>query len=385
MDQPQFTSLLAFLKALPDYRKRRGRRYIWVCLLAILCAAVLSGHKTGSAIVQWAQLHEMEIRDWLAPLLHRIPSGATLRRALRYIDVKTLERLGAEFIRSLDQKDETTGQVVGNNGEVWRGQAVDGKDLRGASVHGNKTFLVSLVRHESGATLAQQAMELGGSEIEVARELLAARNLVGTVTTLDALHTSRPTAQEIIDQHGHYLMIVKENQPTLYADIETLFQAPPARDHDLDIYVSQGKAHGRLETRTLTCSAALSGYLDFPGAQQVIMRRCQRVQVKTGKVSDEIRYAITSLSRQQVGAKQLEEIWRGHWTIENRQHYVRDETWGEDRCQMHKGHAAQALAAIRNLLLAVLRYRGCTNVAETLRYYAASPQAAFALLGAVVL
>ena len=202
---------------------------------------------------------------------------------------------------------------------------------------------------------------------------------------MDALHTSRPMAKQIVDQRGHYLMMVKENQPALYTDIEALFQAPVARDHDFDTFVSQGKAHGRLEMRTLTCSAALTGYLDFPGARQVIVRRCQRIRLKTGKTSDEIRYAVTSLSREQAGAKQLEALWRGHWTIENRQHYVRDETWREDRCQIHKGHAAQALAAIKNLLLAILRYLGCTNVAETTRYYAISVQATLAFLGAVVL
>lgn len=384
MDQPQFTTLLSFLETLPDYRKPRGRRYIWVVLLAILCAAVLSGQTTGSAIVQWAALHASELMSGLSPLLRRIPSDATLRRALRYIDVKTLERLAAQFMSRLDQEDPTAGRVVMGDGEVLRGQAIDGKELRGASAHGEKVLLVSLVRHESGVTLAEQAVEPGSSETQVARELLAGQDLSGTVTTMDALHTSRTMAQQIIDQHGHYLMIVKENQPTLYADIEALFQAPPAPDHDLDTHVSQGKAHGRLETRTVTCSAALTGYLDFPGAQQVIRRRCQRVHVKTGQVSDEIRYAVTSLSRRQAGAKQLQEIWRSHWTIENKTHYVRDETWGEDRCQIHKGNAAQALAALKNVLLAILRYQGCTNVAETIRYYAASVPATLAFLSAAL-
>jgi predicted transposase YbfD/YdcC len=385
MDQQQFTSLFDFLKALPDYRQRRGRRYLWVCLLTILCAAVLSGQATGSAIAQWALLHQTAILTSLAPCLRRIPSGSTLRRTLRHMGVKELERLVAEFIGRLDAEDNTTGRVITADGQVLRAQALDGKDLRGASVHGEKTFLVSLVRHESAATLAQQALETGGSEIEVGRQLLAGRDLAGTVTTMDALHTSQPTAQQILNQHGHYLMMVKENQPTLYADIVTFFAEASAWSRDLDTHETQGKAHGRRETRTLTCSSELTGYLEFPGAQQVVMRRCQRLEVKTGKTSDEIRYAVTSLSREQAGAEQLELLWRGHWTIENREHYVRDETWREDRCQLHKGNAAQALAAIRNLLMAVLRYQGCTNVAETIRSFAASAQETLAFLSAPVL
>ena len=57
--------------------------------------------------------------------------------------------------------------------------------------------------------------------------LLADQDLRGTVTTLDALLTQPPRAQQILDQHGHDLMIVKDNQPTLYAAIELLFDLPP--------------------------------------------------------------------------------------------------------------------------------------------------------------
>lgn len=111
-------------------------------------------------------------------------------------------------------------------------------------------------------------------------------------------------------------------------------------------------------------------------------RRCQRLEVKSGKSGDRTSYAITSLAAQRAGAPQLEALWREYWTIENKSHYVRDETMGEDRCQIHKGDAPRALATLRNVVVAALRYHGWTNIARAMRYYNAHAKEAFAFLGA---
>ena len=96
-----------------------------------------------------------------------------------------------------------------------------------------------------------------------------------------------------------------------------------------------------------------------------------------------MRYGITSLRPQEAGAEQLELLWRRHWTIENRDHYVRDVTMGEDACQVHTGHAAHALAALRNAILSLLRWKGWTNIAAAIRHYAASVLRSLELIGAV--
>ncbi len=101
-------------------------------------------------------------------------------------------------------------------------------------------------------------------------------------------------------------------------------------------------------------SLTLSDYLDWPGVGQVMRRRCKRVTVKT-KVTTETTYGITGLRPGEAGAAELETLWRGHWTIENRTHYVRDVTMGEDACQIHTGKAPHALAALRNGILGLLR------------------------------
>lgn len=96
-------------------------------------------------------------------------------------------------------------------------------------------------------------------------------------------------------------------------------------------------------------------------------RQCERRIVKTGQVNRKIRYGITSLCPEQAGAEQLELLWRRHWTIEHRDHYVRDVTRGEDACQVPTGHAAHALAALRNAILSLLRWKGWTNIAAAIR------------------
>jgi predicted transposase YbfD/YdcC len=103
--------------------------------------------------------------------------------------------------------------------------------------------------------------------------------------------------------------------------------------------------------------------------------------ISTGLVESETIYGLTSLSRDLAGPELIEHFWRGHWTIENRLHYVRDETLREDHCQVHTGTTPQVLAALRNGILTLFRYHGWSNVAEANRRYAANPQTALQLLG----
>jgi predicted transposase YbfD/YdcC len=386
MDQQQSTSFWAFVKEVPDSRQARGQRYAWRYLLALLCAALLSGQLTGSAMAEWVEWHAAEIaqalREQLQIVVRRTPSASTLRRALRKVDIAALEQQMARFAQRLDALDPVVGRIQGADGQPLRGQAVDGKEVRGAGRHGHKVHLVSLVRHEQGTLLGQQQVADQSNEIVAAPQLLKGRDLQGTVTTTDALNTQQKLAEQIIGQGGDYLMVVKDNQPTLYGDIQTYFATPalPLDEDERQTHISQGKGHGRLETRTLICSTGLRQYLNWPGAQQVLQRTCERQHLKSGKVERETSYAVTSLSRERAQAPQLEVLWRGHWTIENQEHYVRDETLREDRCQIWVGHAPQALAALKNGILAALRYQGWVNIAQALRYYGASPARALAFL-----
>jgi predicted transposase YbfD/YdcC len=218
--------------------------------------------------------------------------------------------------------------------------------------------------------------------------LLAGRELRGTVTTMDALLTQRELAQQILDQHGHYLMVVKRNQENLYNAIALLFDQPPwtvsEKASEYQSHTTKEKGHGRLEKRTMETSTALCDYVDWPGVGQVMRRHYESIRVKTGEVSSEITYGITDLWATEVGAAQLEQLWRGHWAIENKVHYVRDVTMGEDANQTHTGEAPHVFASLRNAVLNLFRQHGWTNIADAFRHYGASVDRALALIGATL-
>jgi predicted transposase YbfD/YdcC len=371
MDASQYTDLVSALSDLPDPRQQRGRRYAWPVLMTLIAAALVSGAQGVRAIGQWTT----ERRDDLVPLLGvttgRLPSTATLRRALRAVDVVVLEERLSRFATSLPVP-----------AAIWTGLAIDGKAVRGANRHGAHVHLVSLTRHADGCVLRQVAVPEKCHEITATPTLLAGRDRTGAVTTMDSLLTQRAIAEQVGAQGGHYLMVVKENQPTRHEAIHRLFTAPPPvlPVDAWETATTSEKGHGRLERRTLTRSAALAGYLDWPHATQVLRRTCRRVMLATGELQEETTYGITSLPLALAAAADIEGLWRGHWAIENKVHHVRDRTLGEDASQVRIGAAPQALAALRNGVLSLVRAAGWTNIADAIRHYGAYPHRAIHLL-----
>lgn len=146
--------------------------------------------------------------------------------------------------------------------------------------------------------------------------------------------------------------------------------------------------HGRSEEREswaladpkINCYAGSAGSVGeaWPHLSQIVCLKRQRTL--KGKTQVEVDYLVTSVSSERADAKQLLEWNRSYWGIENRLHWVRDETLGEDRSQVRTGHAPQVMAALRNLLLGLLRREQVTNVAAALRTFAARPHAAVALI-----
>jgi predicted transposase YbfD/YdcC len=380
MDQPQCSRFLDFLKKVPDPRGARGQRYSWEGLLAILVLGLAQGQKTVWGIARWAQLHGSEIMESLAITMRGIPSPATFYRAVRGVDIVALEKAGGAYGQEVDQevlKEEKTEDSEAS----LRGQAVDGKELRGTGRYGTPVRLVSLVRHGTGTTLGESQVPDKASELRALPALFEGQELTGTVTTLDALYTHRPVAQQILDQGGHYLMMVKGNQPELLQAIETLFQEPALPGEARWQDTQWSKEHGRLEMREVVASELLNDYLDWPAVGQVLQRTCVRITQKSRKQSKEVSYAVSSATHEQATVEQMAALWREHWSIENKSHYVRDETLGEDRNQIHVGHAPQALAALRNGLLTALRHQGWTSIADALRAHVAPTTRAFTLLG----
>ena len=158
---------------------------------------------------------------------------------------------------------------------------------------------------------------------------------------------------------------------------------PPSQQRELEAERQSArtlnKGHGRVERRELTSTTMLNEHLDWPGVKQVC--RLERTTVCDGQTARDVAYAITSVSRAQADAAGLLKWWRGHWGIENKEHWVRDETFGEDRSRVRSGAAPQILAGVRNLIMNWLRTHKVVNIAETLRENAWNPHRLFTMLG----
>lgn len=368
------------LGRVPDPRQRRGQRYAWETLLVLICAAVVSGQQTGAAIAQWIGEHAVEWQVWAPTACGRVPSPATVRRALRQVEISQVEAALGEWVNAQLREQESSGSAP-----RLRAVAIDGKAVRGAQTHGAKVHLVSLVTHAQALTLGQCAVEEKSNEIPAVQRLLSGRDLRGWVVTLDAMHTQRATAELIVRQGGHYLMVVKANQPSLYATLAEWFAtaavAPEAERQDTTVE----KAHGRLERRALCGRRLLRcgqvDWLDFPGARQGLARSCSARLLASGRERAALTYALTSLTPEQASLADLAALWRGHWIIENQAHYVRDVTCHEDAGQAWRGATPHTLAALRNTALALFRLAGWTNMAAAFRHVGASVAHAFTLLG----
>jgi predicted transposase YbfD/YdcC len=178
---------------------------------------------------------------------------------------------------------------------------------------------------------------------------------------------------------------VKANQPelldTLTAEFASDGVSPWERKRvaaERQTATSTTKAHGRVETRTLTRSTALRDYVDWPDMAQAF--QLVRERTTHGKTTIETSYGITSLPADLADATALLHLTREHWGIENRVFHVRDATYGEDHCRVRTGAAPMILSTLRNVTLNLLRWKNVTNIAAAFRRHAAHPLEALALI-----
>jgi predicted transposase YbfD/YdcC len=173
--------------------------------------------------------------------------------------------------------------------------------------------------------LGQLAVDVKTNEIPMFSKLLDNIELLGTLVTADAMHCQKDHAKYLVEQRGaHYLLTVKNNQPTLRKQLAQLPWADvPISDTQHD------RAHGRIEKRTLKVVTVPAG-IGFPHAAQALQITRKIRKLKSGKFRTETVYAVTDLPADQAHPDQLATWLRGHWCIENRLHWVRDVTFGED-------------------------------------------------------
>jgi predicted transposase YbfD/YdcC len=215
--------------------------------------------------------------------------------------------------------------------------------------------------HDSGIVVSQREVGEKTNEITSFQPLLDTVDLAGVMVTADAMHTQRTHASYLVEERGaDYVLIVKANQPNLFAQLDSLdWSTTP-------LHTTENTGHGRAERRTIRVRPAPED-IDFPHAAQVFLIERYVTDTKTGKNSAIAVLGITSRDATRANAPQIATYAREHWSIENKLHYVRDVTYGEDSSQTRTHNGPRVMASFRNLAISTLRLAGKTNIAAALR------------------
>ena len=347
-------ALLAALQQVPDPRKPRGLRHGLPVILSIAVCAVIAGARSFVAIAEWAAQASPAAVAKLG-VTGEVPSESTIRRTINKIDANGLDVVVGAWAA-----------LRATTSEKFRVIAVDGKSLRGSATAGGRCrHLLSALTHTGGMVLGQLDVALKTNEIPMFSTLLDNIELLGALVTADAMHCQKDHAKYLVEQRGaHYLLTVKNNQPKLRKQLAQL----PWGDVPVT-HTQQDRRHGRVEKRTLKVVTVADGIM-FPHAAQAIQVTRKVRKRNSRKWRTETVYAVTDLTADQARPDQLATWLRGHWCIENRLHWVRDVTFGEDLSQVRTGNGPQVMATLRNLAINLHRMAGATNIAKALRHHA---------------
>lgn len=205
--------------------------------------------------------------------------------------------------------------------------------------------------------LGQEAVEEKSNEITAIPALLDRIDVEGALVSIDAMGCNPGIAASILEAGADYLLAVKDNQPTLHADIKSYFDTAPAEECERT--ESVGKEHGRLEIRTHTVShnvAWIASERFYPGAprfpQLATIAMVESRIERGGKIERERRCYISSRA---LSAAAFADAVRSHWAIENNLHWTLDVTFSEDRSRLRAGHGAKNMAVVRHFALNLVR------------------------------
>lgn len=210
-------SLLLLLQQIPDPRGRQGRRHPLSAMLATIVCALLCGSRSYSAITDW--IHAQEPATWhLLGFFRRPPKLGAFRKLLMRLSPQVLEAALRPWIDLLLADNAPADKDL-------RPTALDGKSLRGAlGEHGQLIHLLSLLDQQTGFTLRQLEVPGKTNEHKTALELLKTLVLTGRLITGDAIFCQRDLCRQIVDDDGHYFLMVKDNQPELKQALAAEFQ-----------------------------------------------------------------------------------------------------------------------------------------------------------------
>jgi predicted transposase YbfD/YdcC len=346
LPKPRLRLLLDHFSAVSDARQSWRVAYPLREVLFLVVCGTIANSDDYDDIVDWGEAHLDFLRGF-SEFHHGIACVDWLRTLLNRVD-----------------PDLFSGCFCAWVAQCWPQHAdrvaIDGKTSRRS--HDRKAgrlplHLVSAFATNSRLVLGQEAVDEKSNETTAIPALLERLDLKGALVSVDAMGCNPTIAEAIVDAGADYLLAVKDNQPTLHAEIESYFDTAPY--NELATAETLDKAHGRLEFRNHKVSRTIDWVNDeraFPGAKRfknlaaiaVVQTRIE----KGDKVSTERRSSICS---RPLSAEDFAHAVRSHWAIENSLHWVLDVTFKEDLSRLRTGHGARNMALVRHFALNIVR------------------------------
>jgi len=361
-------SILEYFASIPDPRVDRTRHHSLTDILALSLCAVICGADSFCAIETFGRARESWLRTFLR-LRHGIPTHDTIGRVLAALDPQALGEAFRQWVTAVARL--TQGEVV----------AIDGKTLRRSFQEAGSSVFVHMVSAwatNNGVVLGQVKTEEKSNEITAIPRLLKLLSIKGCLVTIDAMGCQKQIGADIRDAGADYLLAVKDNQPTLNAEVTAIFERcrrEPAM-FGMDFHETRNTGHGRTEIRrcwTTDMVEGLSQHSDWRGLESLVMIEAERTV--TGKTSIEHRYYICSCKS--LSAQSALQAARQHWAIENELHWVLDVVFREDDCRVRAGNAAENFAVMRHLSMNLLKSVKNTKLSIKLRRMSAAWDQAF--------
>lgn len=352
--------LLRLFGTVEDKRLEGKTSYPLCEMLMIAFFAVLCGAKTWTDLEEFGRIKEKWLRRFMA-LENGTPSHDTFRRVFALIDPEHLQKATTTFL--IDNM-KVIKRAFNIKTEGLRQYCVDGKEARGTGRDpGRKEDEIRNLQTlhvydlSDAVCLVSKAIDTKTNEIPTAQEVLRTMQLKGVVVSFDAMNTQRDTVAVIARQNGDYVGALKGNQEGFFEETESYFTSKrlqQIKDKGQTYYETKEKAHNCIETRKYYLTRNIDWFYDKEAWAKLRSFICYvktSENIRTGKVTNEKRYYISSLADVETCADAI----RGHWSVENHLHWHLDVNFDEDANMTTDRNAFQNYSLMNKLALSLTK------------------------------